>query len=96
MPYNTDAGDGGKGAPTTNPEVEGGYRRRYREPRRENKKPAATIPERVTFIGLTEDLKGQFMTWIPGPKRNNSPQPPRPWRSMPSASALRSRTSVLQ
>ena len=55
-----DAGDGGKGAPPTKPKVKGGYRRRYREPRRENKKPAATRPAIVSFRVLTEDLKGHI------------------------------------
>ena len=57
MSSKTDSGDGGKGAPPTKPKVEGGYRRRYREPRRENKKPAAIRPEIVTFGRLAEDLK---------------------------------------
>ena len=60
MSSKTDPGDGDKGAPPTKPKVEGGYRRRYREPRRENKRPATIIPERVTFSGLTEDLKGHI------------------------------------
>ena len=57
MSSKTDPGDGGMGAPPTKPKVEGGYRRRYREPRRENKSPAAIRTARVTFSGLIEDLK---------------------------------------
>ena len=56
----TDSGDGGKGVPLTKPKVEGGYRRRYRDPRRENKKPAATRPARANFSGMKEELKGQI------------------------------------
>ena len=37
-----------------------GYKRRYRYPRRYNKKPAVTRPERVALSGLTEDLKGNI------------------------------------
>ena len=58
MSSKMDPVDGGKGASPTKTKVEGGYRRRYRKPRRENKKPAVIGPEIVTFGGLTEDLKG--------------------------------------
>ena len=60
MSSKTDSGDGGKGSPPMKPKIEGGYRRRYREPRRENKNTAAIRPARVTFSGLTEDLKGHI------------------------------------
>ena len=60
MSSKTDPRDGGKGAPPAKPKVEGGYRRRYRKPRRENKRPAAISPERVAFSDLTEDLKGHI------------------------------------
>ena len=60
MSSKTDSGDGGKGAPPTKPKVEGGYRRRYREPRRENKNPYMIRPARVNFSGLTGDLKGHI------------------------------------
>ena len=53
----TDARDRGKGAPPTRPTVEG-YKRRYRDQR--YKKSAVTRPARVTFSGLTEDLKGHI------------------------------------
>ena len=56
MSSKTDAGDGGRGAPPTKPKVKG-YKRRYRDPRRENKKPAATRPVGVTFSRLTKYLK---------------------------------------
>ena len=56
----TGSGDGGKGAPPTKPKLEGGYQKRYRKPRRENKKPSATRPVIVTFSGLKEDLKGHI------------------------------------
>ena len=53
MSYKTDSGDGGKGVPPKKPKVEGGYQRRCLKTRRENKKPAVIITERVTFSGLT-------------------------------------------
>ena len=62
MSSKTDSGDGGKGAPPMKPKVEGGYN----GPRRENKKPAATRPARVTFGGLTEDLKGHIYDMVKG------------------------------
>ena len=58
MYSNTNPGYGGKGAPPTKPRVGGGYQRRLHYPRRENKRPATMGPERATFSGLTEDLKG--------------------------------------
>ena len=60
MSSKTDPGDGGKGAPPTKPKVEGGYRQRCRDPRRENKRLATIRPARATFSGLTEDLKGHI------------------------------------
>ena len=60
MSSKTDPGDVGKGAPPTKPKVKGGYRQKYREPRRENKRPAAIRPSRVIFSGLIEDLKGHI------------------------------------
>ena len=60
MSSKTDPRDGGKGAPPEKPKVEGGYRKRYRDPRRENKRPATIRPSRATFSGLTEDLKGHI------------------------------------
>ena len=60
MSSKTDSGYGGKGAPPEKPKAEGGYRQRYREPRRENKNTAAISTEIFTFIGLTADLKGHI------------------------------------
>ena len=60
MSSKTDPGYGGKGAPPTKPRFKGGYRQRYRDPRRENKRPATISPARATFIDLTEDLKGHI------------------------------------
>ena len=60
MSYKTDPGDGGKGAPPTKQKVKGRYCRIYRKPRRENKSMAMISPARVTFSGLTEDLKGHI------------------------------------
>ena len=57
MYYKTDAGDGIRGEPLTKPKFEG-YKRRYWYPR--NKRPADTSPKKVTFSGLTEDLKGHI------------------------------------
>ena len=57
MYYKTDAGDVGREEPQTNPKVEG-YKRSYRDPR--NKRPAETSPKKLTFSGLTEDLKGHI------------------------------------
>ena len=51
---------GARERPPTKPKVEGGYRRRYREPRRENKNTVATRPARAAFSGMTEDLKGHI------------------------------------
>ena len=45
------------GEPLTKPKVEG-YKRRYWDPR--NKRPSETIPKKVTFSGLTEDLKSHI------------------------------------
>ena len=59
MSSKTDAVDGGRGAPPTKPKVKG-YKRRYRDPTRENKKPAATRSVGVTFISLTKYLKGHI------------------------------------
>ena len=60
MSSKTDPGDGGKGAALMKSKVEGGYRRRYCDPRRENKRPATIRPARATFSGFTEDLKGHI------------------------------------
>ena len=60
------SGDRGKGALPMKPKVKGGYQRRYRKPRRENKKTAATRPEKVTFSGLIEDLKGHIYDVVTG------------------------------
>ena len=59
MSFKMDTGDGGKGAPLTKPKVDG-YRRRYFDPRRENKNLAAMRPARVNLSGLTEDLEGHI------------------------------------
>ena len=50
MSSKTDDRYGGKGE----------YRRRYLEPRRDNKKLAATSTAIVAFSGMTEDLKGHI------------------------------------
>ena len=68
MSSKTDAEDGEKGSPPTKPKVEGGYRRRYRDPRKENKNPATTRPAIVNFSGLTEDLKGHIYDMGTGPQ----------------------------
>ena len=60
MSSKTDSANGGKGASPTKPRAEGGYRRRYRDPRRENRRPATIRPARANFSGLTEDLKGHI------------------------------------
>ena len=60
MSSNMDSRDRGKGDPPMKPSVEGGYQQRYRDPRRENKRPAKIRPSRATFNGLTEDLKGHI------------------------------------
>ena len=60
MSSKTDPRGGGKGAPPMKPKVEGGYQRRYRDPRREKKSPATISPSRATFSGFTEDLKGNI------------------------------------
>ena len=57
MYYKTDARDVGRGEPLTKPKVEG-YKIRYQDPR--NKRPAETSPKKVTFRGITEDLKGHI------------------------------------
>ena len=59
MSYKTDTGDGGRGAPPTNLKVKG-YKRRYQNPRIHQKKAEATSPEKVTFRGLTKELKGHI------------------------------------
>ena len=60
MSSKTDPGDRGKGVAPTKPKVKGGYQRRYQNPRRENKSLATIRPERATFSGLAEDLKGHI------------------------------------
>ena len=60
MSSKTDDRDGVKGEPPEKPKVKGGNRRRYREPRRDNKNTATTRPVRLAFRGLTEDLKGHI------------------------------------
>ena len=60
MSSKTDSATGGKGSPPTKPRAEGGYRQRYRDPRRENIRPDTIRPARVNFSGLTEYLKGHI------------------------------------
>ena len=57
MYYKTDSRDGGMGEPLIKPKVEG-YKRRYRDPI--NKRPSEISPKKVTFRGLTEDLKSHI------------------------------------
>ena len=66
MSSKMDPVDGGEGAPPTKPKVEGGYQQRYHDLRRENKILSTIIPERVTFSGLTEDLKDHIYDVITG------------------------------
>ena len=63
----TDARYGGEGAPPTKPKVEG-YRKSYWYQIYKN--TAATIPSRVTFIGLTEYLKGRIYNVGTGSQAN--------------------------
>ena len=61
MYYKTDSGDRGREEPLKNPKFEG-YKRRYRDPI--NKRPADTSPKKVTFSGITEDLKGHIYNMV--------------------------------
>ena len=68
MSSKTDTEYGGKGAPPKKPKVKGGYRKRYRDLIRENKRADTIRPARVTFSGLAEDLKGHIYDVITGPQ----------------------------
>ena len=57
MYYMTDSRNRVRGEPLTKPKFEG-YKRRYRY--QINKRPADTSPKKLTFSGLTEDLKGHI------------------------------------